>query len=101
MENNTELSKADKRRQYMRDYKRRQYLLNPEEIKQNNKKAYHKNSINLTKNGANKYGKNLPVISKIIHNLDVLKKTNPELIDELFADYLGGLENIQDKENME
>lgn len=84
---NTTLKTADKTK-YMREYKRKQYLNNPDEIKSKNKAYYYKNKYELSTDDLRKYDIHLPLIAKIRKNLDELRSKNPDFIMTVLEPYI-------------
>jgi hypothetical protein len=78
---------ADKK-QYMREYKRKQYQENREEIKEKNKAYYYKYKFHVSNDDLKKYDTLLPIIVRIRKELDELKSKKPELINEILEPYL-------------
>tara|TARA_R110000737_G_scaffold47013_1_gene66844 strand:+ start:63 stop:389 length:327 start_codon:yes stop_codon:yes gene_type:complete len=77
----------EKRRKYMREWKRKKYAENPDAIKNCNKTAYYKNKYNGTKTDILKYGEMFPLVSKITSNLEELREENVELFRDLIRKY--------------
>lgn len=81
------LKTADKAK-YMREYKRKQYKENTEEIKNKNKAYYYKYKHNLSSEDMKKYDIYLPIIARIRKNIEELKQLKPELLEEILTPYL-------------
>ena len=75
------------RRDYMRDYKRKHYKANGDEIRANNKAYYYKNKYNLSSADLKQYGILLPLVSKLKQNLHELDAANPELLQEVITHF--------------
>lgn len=81
-------NKTFDRKTYMREYKRKQYKDNPDEIKNKNKAYYYKYKHNLSNEDMKLYDIYLPLVAKITKNLDELKKQKPEFIKLVLSPYL-------------
>jgi hypothetical protein len=82
-----ELKTSDKTK-YMREYKRKQYQTKSEDIKNKNKAYYYKYKHNLSNEDMKKYDIHLPLIARIRKNLDELKETKPEFVQDILNQYL-------------
>ena len=83
---NTDESK-EKRRTYMREWKRKKYAENPNTIREFNKTAYYKTKYNGRKEDIQKYGEMFPVISKITSSLEELRELNVEMFRDIIRKY--------------
>lgn len=86
-ENTNNLKTADKTK-YMREYKRKQYLNNPDDIRNKNKAYYYKNKYELSTDDLRKYDIHLPLIAKIRKNLDELRSKNPDFVMSVLEPYI-------------
>ena len=77
----------EKRRKYMREWKRRKYAENPEIIKNFNKTAYYKTKYKGNKEDVMKYGEMFPVVSKITSSLEELRELDVELFRDIIRRY--------------
>ena len=77
----------EKRRTYMREWKRKKYAENPDTIKQFNKTAYYKSKYNGRKEDIQKYGEMFPVVSKITSSLEELREMNVEMFRDIIRKY--------------
>ena len=82
------LDKKQKSREYIREWRRNAYKENGAQIREKNKAYYYKYKFNLTSDDMRKYDIHLPLVAKIIKNLDELKARKPELISEVLSSYL-------------
>jgi len=78
--------------EYMRNYKRKQYAENPEEIKAKNKAYYAKYRYGMTTAEMKTYGTLLPIVSKIKKNCDALKTENVTFLKDILTAYLEQIE---------
>tara|TARA_R110000765_G_scaffold268601_4_gene367598 strand:- start:835 stop:1143 length:309 start_codon:yes stop_codon:yes gene_type:complete len=79
---------AEKRRAYMREYKKKKYAENTEDVKDKNKQYYYKTKFGLSCEDMATYGTDLPVICRIRKGLEELEKSNSGLIDDVLRPYL-------------
>tara|TARA_R110000751_G_scaffold100251_3_gene194129 strand:- start:775 stop:1101 length:327 start_codon:yes stop_codon:yes gene_type:complete len=79
---------VEKRKAYMRDYKKKNYNKNTAEVKDKNKQYYYKYKFGLTSDDMAKYGTSLPVICRIRKGLAELEKSNAGLIEDVLQPYL-------------
>jgi hypothetical protein len=77
---------ADKKA-YMREYKKKEYQENKEEMKEKNRAYYYKYKFNVTTEDHNMFGTYLPNVVKIRKEMDYLKEHNPELVKEILKAY--------------
>lgn len=82
-----ENERKEKRRTYMREYKRKQYADNASIIKDKNKAYYYKNKFQLPNEDMKKYDVMLPNVAKARYYLDLLRTEHPELLPEIIAIY--------------
>ena len=90
MENTQIISPKEKqsRKEYMREYKRKQYIANADKIKENNKMYYHKNKNNVSLEKMKEYKGNCFVsVSKIMNNMEILKNDDPPMFKKLINEY--------------
>jgi hypothetical protein len=78
---------ADKKA-YIREYKRKEYQENREEMKGKGRAYYFKYRYNATAEDHSKYETYLPNVVKIRKELEILKAEKPEYIKEILAPYL-------------
>lgn len=88
-----EKPQTQSRREYMREYKRKQYKTNGEEIRANNKAYYYKTKYNLSAADLKRYGKYLPLVTKVKQQLQELHDENPELLHEVVQLFIQGLKD--------
>lgn len=84
---NSQPIKVDKTT-YMREYKRKQYKENPEEIKTKNKAYYYKYKYKISVEEAHKYDTLLPNVVRLRKEIEEIINKNPELINDLLTPYL-------------
>ena len=77
---------ADKKK-YMREYKKKEYQENKEEMKEKGRAYYYKYKFNASTEDHNTYGAFLPNVVKIRKEMEYLKEHNPELIKEILKAY--------------
>jgi hypothetical protein len=77
-----------KKRTYMREWKRKKYKENCEEMKAKNKAYYYKYKFNLDALDMKKYQNLLPLVAKIRKNLEELQKTKPEFMKDVLQPFL-------------
>ena len=82
-----EEERKEKRKVYMREYKRKQYAENADIIKNKNKAYYYKNKFQLPSEDMAKYDVMLPTVAKARYYLDLLKTEHPELLPDIIAVY--------------
>jgi len=76
-----------KKRTYMREYKRKKYAENGDDIKAKNKAYYYKYKFGLNGDDMKKYDILLPLVSKLRKGLDELKEKNPEFLKDVLEMY--------------
>ena len=79
--------KEPKKRTYMREYKRKKYAENGDDMKARNKAYYYKYKFGLNNEDMKKYNLLLPLVSKLRKGLEELKKKNPEFLNEVLQMY--------------
>ena len=77
-----------KSRVYIREWKRKDYINNGSKIRAKNKAYYYKNKFGLTLDDMKKYDIHLPLVAKLMDNLNKLKDPNPELMSDVLANYI-------------
>ena len=86
-----------KLRKYMRDYKRKKYAENPDNIKLKNTAFYYKRTLGMSleevKELEKVFGQHFSLAVKIKKHLDAMKEEKPALVGEILKPYLGELEN--------
>jgi hypothetical protein len=88
-------SEKKTRREYMRDYKRKQYAENAEQIKLKNQAYYYKYKFNLPNEDMKKYDILLPYIAKIDKILNELKDINNDIAKEFIEQKFKEFCNIE------
>lgn len=85
----TEQTNADveKRRTYMREYKRKKYAEDAEKILAKNRAYYCKATRNVPEADFKKYDVMLPIIARVREGMEVLKQSNPEMLEEILNHY--------------
>lgn len=83
MENENE----PKSRTYIREWKRKDYAENGDKIKAKNKAYYYKNKFGLNSDDMKLYDIHLPLVAKVMDNLNKLKEQKPELINTILQKY--------------
>ena len=76
-----------KARKYIREWKRQDYINNGTKIKAKNRAYYYKIKFGFSSESMKKYDIHLPLVAKIIDNLNKLKNENPDLISEVLQNY--------------
>lgn len=84
---NTETEVEPKSRAYIREWKRKDYEKNGDKIKAKNKAYYYKNKFGLTCDDMKLYDIHLPLVAKLLDNLNKLKEEKPELIAGILQKY--------------
>lgn len=86
---NTELvmETEPKSRAYIREWKRKDYAENGEKIKAKNKAYYYKNKFGLNSDDMKTYDIHLPLVAKVMDNLNKLREVKPELIELVLQKY--------------
>ena len=82
-----EMNGEPKARAYMREWKRKDYAENGEKVRAKNKAYYYKYKYGLTGEDMRAYDIYLPVVAKIIDNLNKLKELKPDLIHQILQRY--------------
>jgi hypothetical protein len=77
-----------KSRAYIREWKRRDYEKNGDKIKAKNKAYYYKNKFGLDLEDMKLYDIHLPLVAKVLDNLNKLKLEKPELINSILEKYI-------------
>lgn len=85
--------KREKRRIYMREWKRKQYAENPDIIKQINKQCYYKKKFVGDIEDIKRCGEMFPTYQKITSGLEELRGVDPELFRDIIRKYSFELEN--------
>jgi hypothetical protein len=89
-------STEPKSRRYIREWKRKDYAENGDKIKAKNKAYYYKKKCGLSSEDMKIYDIHLPLVAKVMDNLNKLKDVKPELIELVLQKYT----NIQENSNM-
>ena len=76
-----------KNRTYMREWKRNDYKNNGDKIKAKNKAYYYKNKFGLNSDDMKTYDIHLPLVAKVMDNLNKLREVKPELIELVLQKY--------------
>ena len=76
------------RRIYMREYKRKKYAENANQMLETNKNYYYQKKFNLPLEDIHKYGNSLPIVSQAKHHLDELRLLYPEILQLVLAEYV-------------
>jgi hypothetical protein len=84
----TKVKKTADKKAYMREYKKKEYQENKEEMKEKNRAYYYKYKFKVTTEDHTTYGTYLPSVVKIRKELEYLKENNPDLIKELLKSYM-------------
>ena len=85
---NTETAVEPKSRAYIREWKRKDYEKNGDKIKAKNKAYYYKNKFGLNCDDMKLYDIHLPLVAKVLDNLNKLKEEKPELINTILQKYI-------------
>ena len=85
---NTEPDTEPKSRTYIREWKRKDYAENGDKIKAKNKAYYYRNKFGLNCDDMKKYDIHLPLVAKVLYNLNKLKAEKPELIKDILQNYM-------------
>jgi hypothetical protein len=80
-------NEAEKRRTYMREYKRRKYAENTEQILAKNRAYYCRNTLNVPMEDFKKYDVLLPIVAKVRMGLNELRETSPQVFREIMDAY--------------
>ena len=78
---------ADKKA-YIREYKRKEYQENKEEMRDKGRAYYYKYKFNASNEDHTKYATYLPNVIKIRNELEYLKEHKPEFIKEILHPYI-------------
>ena len=84
----TKPKKTADKKAYIREYKRKEYQENRDEMKEKGRAYYFKYKYKATAEDHTAYGTHLPNVVKIRKELDILKAEKPEYIKEILAPYL-------------
>ena len=93
------MDKAAKQTTYMREYKRKEYAKNGQQIRDKNKAYYYKYKFGLDTEMMKKYDTLLPLCSKLIKNLEELKTLNADFLREILLKY-GETESLGEIESL-
>lgn len=85
---NSEIENEPKSRTYIREWKRKDYEKNGDKIKAKNKAYYYKNKYGLKLEDMKLYDIHLPLVAKLLDNLNKLKEEKPELINAILSKYI-------------
>ena len=77
-----------KSRTYIREWKRKDYEKKGDKIKAKNKAYYYKNKFGLDLDDMKLYDIHLPLVAKVMDNLNKLKDEKPELINAILQKYI-------------
>jgi hypothetical protein len=83
----TQTSDVEKRRTYMREYKRKKYAEDAEKILAKNRAYYCKATRNVPEADFKKYDVMLPTIARVREGLEILRQSNPEMLTEIINHY--------------
>jgi hypothetical protein len=83
----TQMSDVEKRRTYMREYKRKKYAEDAEKILAKNRAYYCKATRNVPEADFKKYDVMLPTIARVREGLEILRQSNPEMLTEIINHY--------------
>ena len=72
-----------KRQDYMREYKKKQYMTKGEDIKEKNKAYYYKKKLNMSEADLKKYDVLLPIVAKLQKNIKELRDKNSDVLNEI------------------
>ena len=78
---------VEKRRTYMREYKRKKYAEDAEKILAKNRAYYCKATRNVPEADFKKYDVMLPTIARVREGLEILRQSNPEMLTEIINYY--------------
>ena len=84
----TQKETEPKSRQYIREWKRKDYAANSEKIKAKNKAYYYKQKFGLNSEDMKRYDIYLPLVAKIMDNLNKLREVKPELVSDVLAKHI-------------
>ena len=80
-------SKNRNTKEYIKEWKRKNYQKNGDKVRAKNKAYYYKYKFNLSSEDMKTYDIHLPLVSIIWDNLEKLKKENPELVSKCLEKY--------------
>jgi len=83
----TQTTDVEKRRTYMREYKRKKYAEDAEKILAKNRAYYCKATRNVPEADFKKYDVMLPTIARVREGLEILRQSNPEMLTEIINHY--------------
>ena len=83
-----EINEDGRYKKYMRDYRRRKYSANPEEIQAKNKMYYYKTKFGLSADELKKYGLLLPEVGKLKKAIKELEDKDTDVLREVLTSYL-------------
>lgn len=83
----TELTSADKKREYMKLYMRKRYNQKGDQVRANNKMYYVKYKEGLSAEETKKYGTLLPSVRALQKELTHINQQNPELLVSILAQF--------------
>lgn len=86
--NSTQTKTKEDKTTYMREYKRKQYKENPDQIKEKNKAYYYKYKFKVSVEEAHKYDTLLPNVVRLRKELEEIISKKPELINDLLNPYI-------------
>ena len=84
---NTEVEHEPKNRTYIREWKRKDYAENGDKIKAKNKAYYYKSKFGLSGEDMKTYDIHLPLVAKVMDNLNKLSEAKPELVSLVLGKY--------------
>ena len=84
---NTRNDNEPRGRTYIREWKRKDYAKNGDKIKAKNKAYYYKRKFGLNCEDMKRYDVYLPLVAKIVDNLNKLQDEKPELIQDILQKY--------------
>lgn len=77
-----------KRQEYMREYKKKQYIKKGDDIKEKNKAYYYKKKLNMSNDDLKKYDVLLPIVAKLQKNIEELRDKNSDMLNEILISYI-------------
>ena len=81
------------RKEYMREYKRKQYQQHGEKIKEDNRMYYYKNKNNVSLEKMKEYKCDcFGTVSKLLSCMEYLKQSQPEILDKIMQEYMKELQ---------
>ena len=78
----------DARRTYMREYKRKQYAENTDQVLAQNRAYYCRTKNDISPDEARRLGTDLPVVLRVRSGLVQLRTSNPELFREILDSFM-------------